>query len=113
MVESMARGSVIIDIAADSGGNCELTEPGTTVVHNGVTIDGPLDLASGAATHASEMYAYNLLEMLDMLVEDDSLKIDLDDEVINGTLLTYEGELIHKATVSSVSPDTANDLQKD
>jgi len=113
MVEGMARGSVIIDLAADSGGNCELTKPGTTLVHNGITIDGPLDLASGTATHASEMYAHNLLEMLDVLVEDDTLKIDRDDEVINGTLLTYEGELVDKAVATPSSPGTQDDPQKD
>lgn len=113
MVEGMSRGSVIIDMAADSGGNCELTEPGTTVIHNGVTIDGPLNLASEAATHASQMYAHNLLEMLDVLVEDDTIIIDRDDEVINGTLLTYEGKLACEDTANSLSPDTTNDPQKD
>ncbi len=98
MVESMKPGSVIVDLAAESGGNCVLTDPGTTVVRNGVLIDGPLNLASEAATHASEMYAHNLLKLLELLVEDESVKIDRDHEVVNGTLLTYEGELVHEAT---------------
>jgi len=113
MVEGMAQGAVIVDMAADSGGNCELTEPGTTVVHNGVTIDGPLDLASGAATHASEMYAHNLLNLLELLVEDDTIKIDRDDEVIGGTLLTHEGELVYQTTAPSILPDAPIDSQKD
>jgi len=97
MVESMNPGSVIIDLAADSGGNCVLTEPGATVVRNGVRIDGPMSLASGAAMHASKMYAHGLLEMLGLLIEDESLKIDRDNEVVNRTLLTYEGQLVDKA----------------
>lgn len=98
MVEGMAPGSVIVDLAAESGGNCILTEPGNTVIRNGVIVDGPLDLASDAAIHASEMYARNLLNLLDLLVEDETIKIDREDDVVDGTLLTYEGELVHKAT---------------
>ncbi len=109
MVEGMKPGSVIVDLAAESGGNCVLTNPGSTVVRNGVLIDGPLDLASEAATHASEMYAHNLLKLLELLVEGESVKIDREDEVVNGTLLTYEGELVHEATAELLSLNTAND----
>lgn len=104
MVEKMAPGSVIVDLAAESGGNCVLTEPGSTVVRNGVIVDGPLDLASEAAIHASEMYARNLVNLLDLLIKEDpegnegQLEIDREDEVVNGTLLTYQGEVVHKAT---------------
>lgn len=105
MVEGMAPGSVIVDLAAESGGNCVLTEPGTTVTRNGVLIDGPLNLASAAAIHASEMFARNLLNLLDLLVEDDNLKIDRQDEVVDGTLLTYEGELVHKATAELLAKE--------
>ena len=109
MVEGMKPGSVIVDLAAESGGNCVLTDPGTTFVRNGVLIDGPLNLASEAATHASEMYAHNLLRLLELLAEDESVKIDREDEVVNGTLLTYEGELVHEATAGLLSLNTAND----
>ena len=109
MIEGMKPGSVIVDLAAESGGNCVLTDPGTTVIHNGVLVDGPLDLASEAATHASEMYAHNLLSLLELLVEDETVKIDREDEVVNGTLLTYEGELTHEATAELLSLNTAND----
>lgn len=104
MVDKMAPGSVIVDLAAESGGNCVLTDPGSTVVRNGVIIDGPLDLASGAAIHASEMYARNLINLLDLLIKEDQeikeVKVDIDreDEVVSGTLLTYQGEVVHKAT---------------
>jgi NAD(P) transhydrogenase subunit alpha len=98
MVELMAPGSVIVDLAAESGGNCVLTDPGHTVVRNGVIVDGPLDLASEAAIHASEMYARNLINLLDLMIKEDSIQVDREDEVVNGTLLTYQGEVVHKAT---------------
>lgn len=104
MVDKMAPGSVIVDLAAESGGNCVLTDPGSTVVRNGVIVDGPLDLASEAAIHASEMYARNLINLLDLLIKEDEegkegkVEIDREDEVVNGTLLTYQGEVVHKAT---------------
>ncbi len=109
MVEGMKPGSVIVDLAAESGGNCALTDPGATVVRNGVLIDGPLNLASEAATHANEMYAHNLLKLLELLVDDETVKIDREDEVVNGTLLTHEGELVHEATAGLLSLNTAND----
>ena len=73
MVEGMSPGSVIVDLSAESGGNCELTEPGSTIRHNGVIVDGPLNLASQAAIHASEMFAKNLLNLLELMVEEDQL----------------------------------------
>jgi NAD(P) transhydrogenase subunit alpha len=95
MVEGMSAGAVIVDLAAESGGNCELTEPGKTLRHNGVTIDGPLNLASMAAIHASEMYSKNLLNLLDLMVQDGQVSINRDDEVVAGCLLTHGGELVH------------------
>lgn len=98
MVDDMQAGTVIVDLAAESGGNCELTEPGSTVNHNGVIVDGPLNLASQAAIHASEMYARNLVNLLDLIIDEDALKIDMEDEVIAGTMLTHEGKLVHAQT---------------
>jgi H+-translocating NAD(P) transhydrogenase subunit alpha len=95
MVEGMSAGAVIVDLAAESGGNCELTEPGKTQHHNGVTIDGPLNLASMAAIHASEMYSKNLLNLLDLMVQDGQVTIHREDEVVAGCLLTHGGELVH------------------
>ena len=109
MIEGMKPGAVIVDLAAESGGNCELTSPGTTVIRNGVLIDGSLNLASEAATHASEMYAHNLLNLLELLVEGETVTIDREDEVVEGALLTYEGELVHKATAELLSLNTAID----
>ncbi|MCH7505941.1 MAG: NAD(P) transhydrogenase subunit alpha [Proteobacteria bacterium] len=98
MVEGMSPGSVIVDLSAESGGNCELTEPGSTIRHNGVIVDGPLNLASQAAIHASEMFAKNLLNLLELMVEEDQLKINREDEVVDGCLLTHEGALVHEQT---------------
>jgi NAD(P) transhydrogenase subunit alpha len=98
MVEGMAAGAVIVDLAAEFGGNCELTQPGKTLRHNGVTIDGPLNLASLAAIHASEMYSKNLLNLLELLVQDGKIAINRDDEVVAGCLLTHAGEMVHAAT---------------
>jgi len=106
MVEGMKPGSVIVDLSAESGGNCELTQPGSTVVHQGVTVDGPLNLASQAAVHASEMYAKNLINLLDLMLpsedgdegQEAGLNIDREDEVIAGCLLTHGGELVHAGT---------------
>lgn len=113
MVETMAPGSVIVDLAAESGGNCELTEAGTTIIHNGVVVDGPLNLASESPIHASEMYSHNLLGLLELVVEDDTVKINREDEVVDGTLLTFEGELVHKATADLLSGSTPDEQQED
>ena len=93
-VEMMQAGSVIIDLAAESGGNTDLTQPGETIKHNGVTIHGPLNVPSQVPEHASEMYAKNLLNFtMPMINEDGELEIDFEDEVIVGSLLTHEGEI--------------------
>ncbi len=109
MVEGMMPGSVIVDLAAESGGNCELTQPGSSISHNGVIVDGPLDLASSAAIHASEMYARNLVNLLDLMIEEDSLHIDLEDEVIAGTMLTHQGKLVHSQTAQLLGIDAQGD----
>jgi len=101
MVEGMKPGSVIVDLAAESGGNCELTEPGKTARHGMVTVDGPLDLASRAPIHASEMYARNLLNLLDLILGEDEVNIDREDEVIAGCLLTHEGQVVHERTAEA------------
>ena len=82
MVDGMKAGAVIVDLAAEGGGNCELTQPGEHVAHNGVTIIGPLNLPSGAPLHASEMYARNLANFSELLCKDDELKPDFDDELV-------------------------------
>ncbi|MBD9478410.1 NAD(P) transhydrogenase subunit alpha [Pseudoxanthomonas sp. PXM02] len=86
MVEGMKPGSVIVDLAAETGGNCELTRPGDTYAHNGVTIAGPLNLASLGAVHASEMYARNVLNFVALFVKDGALQFDWDDELLAKTV---------------------------
>jgi NAD(P) transhydrogenase subunit alpha len=99
MLDDMRAGSVIVDLAAESGGNCELTVPGETMTHNGVVVDGPLNLASEAANHASVMYARSLLDVLDLVVDGESIVINRDSEVIDGILLTHDGKLVQRDVI--------------
>jgi NAD(P) transhydrogenase subunit alpha len=92
-VDAMRPGSVIVDLAAETGGNCELTKPGETVVHGGVTIIGTLNLPSGMPLHASQMYARNLAAVLGHLVTDGELKIDLEDEITADAVITHDGRV--------------------
>src|SRR3954469_8331663 len=95
MVASMAPGSVIVDLAAERGGNCELTRGGERVIEHGVTIIGSFNLASTVPYHASQMYARNLSAFLLHLVKDDKLQLNLADEIIRDTLLTNKGEVVN------------------
>jgi NAD(P) transhydrogenase subunit alpha len=96
MASALAPGSVIVDVAAERGGNCELTRPGETVQHQGITILGPLNLASSAPYHASQMYSSNISSFLKlMLAKDGSLQLKRDDEIIRETLVTNAGEIVH------------------
>ena len=96
MVDEMIEGAVIIDLAAETGGNCELTKPGSIVHHNNVIISGPLNVASQAPLHASEMYAKNLLNLLSPFMAEGQLTLDYEDEVIAQCLLTKDGEIVHE-----------------
>lgn len=95
-VEGMKTGAVIVDLAAEGGGNCDLTQPGETIVHEGVTIHAPLNIPSQAPFHASEMYAKNLLNFLSLMVSEGEFKPDWEDEVITGALLTKDGEITNE-----------------
>jgi H+-translocating NAD(P) transhydrogenase subunit alpha len=97
-VERMKPGSLIIDIAAEQGGNCELTRAGETVVHGGVKIVGPLNLPASLPYHASEMYARNLFNLLKPALAKGELVIDWKDEVFAGAVLTHDGQIKHEAT---------------
>lgn len=92
MVSGMKPGSVVVDLAAETGGNCELTQPGETIDSNGVTIAGPLNLASQGALHASEMYARNVFNFLALSLKDGQLTLDWNDELIARTCLAHAGE---------------------
>lgn len=93
MVEGMKGGSVIVDLAAEGGGNCELTRAGETVVHQRVKIFGPVNVPSTVGNHASELYAKNLLNFLELVIKDGQINIDLEDEIIRDSLLTHAGKI--------------------
>ena len=95
MVKGMAPGSVILDLAAERGGNCELTHPGETYVAHGVTIIGPINLASGVPYHASQMYARNLTAFLQNLVKDGKVRPAESDDIIRDTLVAQGGEVVN------------------
>jgi NAD(P) transhydrogenase subunit alpha len=96
MVTRMAPGSLIVDIAAERGGNCELTRPGETVIiPGGVTIMGPLNLPSTIPYHASQMYAKNIATFLKYLIKDAKLALNREDEIVRETLVTHGGEVAH------------------
>lgn len=94
MVKGMAQGSVIVDLAAERGGNCDITEPGQMVVKHGVTIAGPINLASGVPYHASMMYARNITAFVTHMIKDQKLNLNLSDQIVADTVLTNEGEIV-------------------
>ncbi len=95
-VAAMQPGSVIIDLAAPSGGNCVLTRPGETVVHNGVQIVGPLNLPAEMPVHASQMYARTLLAMIQEFTTPEGFRPDFEDEIFRGACVTYNGEVVNE-----------------
>jgi NAD(P) transhydrogenase subunit alpha len=98
-IKMMKHGAVLIDLAAESGGNCELTEPGKTVVKHDVCIHAPLNVPSQTPFHASEMYAKNLLNFLSLMFDEEgNFSMNWDDEVIADSALTHEGEIKHEPT---------------
>jgi len=95
MVKGMAAGSVVVDLAAERGGNCELTEPGRIVVKHNVSIVGQINLASAVPYHASQMYARNLATYLIHLFKGGKPELNLDDEITRETLVTRGGDIVH------------------
>jgi H+-translocating NAD(P) transhydrogenase subunit alpha len=106
-VEGMKPGSVIIDLAGEAGGNCELTEPGQTVVRHDVKIVSPLNLPADMAEHSSQLFARNVLALLELFVgEDGALELNFDDEIVAGSCIVRDGEIVHpgaKAAVEAAS----------
>lgn len=98
MVKLMSPGSVIVDLAAPNGGNCEATVPGQTVLVDGVQIAGPTDILSTMAADASRMYSRNLVEFLSLLAPQGTLKLDMEDQILRETLVTHEGKVVHEPT---------------
>ncbi|MDQ3849069.1 MAG: Re/Si-specific NAD(P)(+) transhydrogenase subunit alpha [Actinomycetota bacterium] len=102
-VENMRPGSVIVDLAGEAGGNCELTEPGESVVKHDVTIVSPLNLPATMPEHASSLYARNVGALLELLVGDDGqLNLDFDDDIISGACIVRDGEIVHEGAKAAV-----------
>ena len=97
-VERMRRGAVIVDLAAETGGNVEVTKPGETIEYHGVTVIGQLNLPSTMAFHSSQMYAKNIQNLLDLLIKGERYDPDFEDEIVKGTVITRNGEVVHEMT---------------
>ena len=105
MVRRMKPGSVIMDLAADGGGNCELSRPGHTVFEGSVKIVAPLNLPASMATDASVLWSRNLLNFLMAFWKDKAFNLDLKDEILKGALITYQGEVVHAKTIEAIQRD--------
>ena len=110
MVNAMKSGSVIVDVAAETGGNCELTRPGETVQVGGVTIHGPLNLPSSMPVHASQMYSRNISTLLLSLVSEGQISLDFGDAIVSGACITHEGRIVHEPTLDLLN-DTAQEAE--
>jgi NAD(P) transhydrogenase subunit alpha len=106
-VENMKPGAVIVDMAGESGGNCELTEPGQTVERHGVKIIAPVNLPGEMPDHASQLYARNVAALLELMVKDGDLALDFDDEVIAGACVTRGGEIVHEGAKQAAGAPAA------
>lgn len=103
MVERMKGGSVIVDLAAEGGGNCELTKAGETILHNRVKVYGPLNVPSTVSGHASELYAKNLLNLLNLMIKEGELNIDLEDQILKDSLITHGGAIVNAAIAKKIA----------
>jgi H+-translocating NAD(P) transhydrogenase subunit alpha len=102
-VEGMKPGSVIVDLAGEAGGNCELTEPGETVVRHDVKIVSPLNLPASMAEHASQLFARNVQALLELFVDaEGALQLDFDDEIVKGACIVRDGEIVHPGAKAAV-----------
>jgi NAD(P) transhydrogenase subunit alpha len=107
MVQQMHPGSVIVDLAAEQGGNCACTEPGKDVVRNGVTIIGPINLPSSMPVHASQMYAKNISTLLQYLVQKGELQLNFEDDIIASTCVTHAGEILNQRVKDALTQISA------
>ncbi|MGB3633921.1 MAG: NAD(P) transhydrogenase subunit alpha [Rubrobacteraceae bacterium] len=102
MVEEMKPGSVVVDLAAENGGNCELTDPGAIVDHQQIKIVGPVNIPSSVQIHASQLYSRNMLAFLRHLAPEGELELDFEDEITNGSCLAHDGEIRHAPTIEAL-----------
>jgi len=103
MVNGMKPGSVIMDLAAENGGNCELTKGGEIINYNGVMIDGTINLPSSMQVHASQLYAKNIFSFVTYLIKEGQLNINEEDEIISGAMFTHQGKITHKPTLEAIN----------
>ena len=102
VVGGMRPGSVVVDLAAEKGGNCAVTKPGETIVHQGVTVLGPVNLPSEVPVHASQMYAKNISTFLLNMIKEGELHLDLEDEITKGAMVTQGGKVVHEAVLGAL-----------
>ena len=103
MVDAMKPGSIVMDLASENGGNCELTKKDEVIDYNGVTIDGTSNIPGTMPVHASELYAKNITALLTYMIKDGQLNLDLEDEIISGSMYTHNGEITHKQTKDTLT----------
>ena len=103
MVEDMKKGSVIMDLASENGGNCELTKKDEIIDHNGVIIDGTSNFPATMSVHASQLYAKNISSFVNYMIKEGDLNLDLEDEIISGAMFTHKGKITHQPTHKMVS----------
>ena len=112
MVDGMAPGSVVVDLAAEQGGNCELTKAGQPTVHHGVTLLGPTNLAASVPYHASQMYAKYITSFLLHLIDDGKFVLDLEDQITKDTLVSRDGEVVNsrlRELLGTITPAIDNE----
>jgi NAD(P) transhydrogenase subunit alpha len=107
-VDSMRPGSVVVDLAASTGGNCALTRPGETIDHKGVAIMGPMNLPATVAGHSSQLYSRNLTTFLGLILDKGNLKIDMADEILKGACVAYQGGNVHPKVAAAVGNHVAS-----
>ncbi len=107
MLAAMKPGSVVVDLAADQGGNVELSQPDQEVSYNGVTILGPANLPSSLPVHATQMYAKNLMTLLDVILQDGELRLDLEDEIVDASLVVHAGEVRNERVREAIAAERA------
>jgi NAD(P) transhydrogenase subunit alpha len=106
-VNGMKRGSVVIDLAASTGGNCEVSKPDEIVERNGVTVMAPLNLAATVPVHASQMYSRNVMSFLALLIKDGQLHIDMSDDVVGPSCVTHAGQVVNQRVAALLGQHSA------
>ena len=103
MVKAMKSGSVIMDLASENGGNCEVTEPGKVVTKHGVTIDGTTNIPGTMSVHATELYAKNVNALLTHIYSKEDLSLNMEDEITEGSMYIYNGDIVDERTKEALS----------